>query len=83
MKRFRWKRPFLENSTAYQKSTPDMFDNPGRAFSGLVGGSFVVKMDSEDAVRGPGFSIGCRAALVNQAFMESLILAQDERWRRA
>ena len=44
---------------------------------------------SEDAVHGAGYSAGRRAALrgcfpdYGMTFTESLILAQDERWRRA
>ena len=42
--------------------------------------------DSEDAVHGRDYSSWlCRSFVVSffEAFTESLILAQDERWRRA
>ena len=56
----------------------------------LIGrGSFDAQNTSEDAVREVGYSADRRAAQrgcdpdYGRTFTESLILAQDERWRRA
>jgi hypothetical protein len=52
-------------------------------------GSFDAQNTSEDAVHEVGYSADCRAAQrecdqdILRTFTESLILAQDERWRRA
>lgn len=93
MKRDRRKRPFLENSTVCQKSTPDMLiPRP----ASQVGGSFEkscrplwrVGNNSEDAVNDRSYSdlvvpLSCCDPDYGKTFTESLILAQDERWRRA
>ena len=95
MKRSRRKLPFLENSTACQKSTPDL-KHPGRNPFGfrlvvplkksfrppVLTGTGGRHLHSEDAVHhGPYSGRWCRSCV--ETFTESLILAQDERWRRA
>ncbi|MEV6319371.1 hypothetical protein, partial [Streptomyces sp. NPDC051776] len=47
---FRWKRPFLENSTACQKSTPDMLISRLRAMVVVWGLGSFEERHSEDAV---------------------------------
>ncbi len=65
-------RPLFENSTACRKSVPSSIPVPGPSGSGL---GFLWLIDIESVQ----FSV---LGLV-QASTESLILAQDERWRRA
>ena len=86
---YRWQLPFLENSTACQKSTPDMLiPRPPHYVVDVVPlkKSFPFcwgrRLHSEDAVDGSDYSSGSSRSCV-ETFTESLILAQDERWRRA
>jgi hypothetical protein len=66
-------RPLLENSTACRKSVPCMNTPNAVPFVGVVGFLWLSDIESANS----WFS-AC-----DQASTESLILAQDERWRRA
>ncbi|CAG6392624.1 hypothetical protein SCOCK_170182 [Actinacidiphila cocklensis] len=87
VKRSRRKLPFLENSTACQKSTPDMLIP--RRVPYVVRDEVPLKKHTARTLCTQGlFLSGCRSCVVchrdyPEAFTESLILAQDERWRRA
>src|SRR5215212_8399253 len=65
-------RPLLENSTACRKSVPSNTPCPGHLWSGL---GFLWLIDIESA--------SSRFSAAIESSTESLILAQDERWRRA
>ena len=84
VKRSRRKLPFLENSTACQKSTPDMLIPRLQHLLGR--GSFETNTARTLCARGL-FLLSHRSRGVapdyRYTFTESLILAQDERWRRA
>ena len=96
VKAARRKRPYLENSTACQKSTPNV-DTPSACNSVGGRGSFGKKccniLNAETLARtqctGSAIPLtvvplfrGCDRD-IPRTFTESLILAQDERWRRA
>src|SRR3954451_23957524 len=68
-------RPFLENSTACRKSVPSNTPSPGPPVV-VFGVGFLWLIDSASAsTRG--------SQPRSNSSTESLILAQDERWRRA
>ena len=90
MERSRRKRPYLENSTACQKSTPNV-DTPSIRIMWVdevpLGKCFKTLARTQCARSAIPLTVvplfrGCDRD-IPRTFTESLILAQDERWRRA